>query len=553
MFHVEQLFIIQKLYFMKVLGQLVDIHSRDIYPVVMTIQGDLISGISRTPSAPPVYILPGLTDAHIHIESSMITPGAFAATAIGHGTVAVVSDPHEIANVVGIKGVDYMIEDGRRVPLKFYFGAPSCVPATEFESSGAHLDSKDVAILLGRPEIHFLSEMMNYPGVIFNDKEVFEKLRSAGMVGKPVDGHAPGLSGEALVKYVSAGISTDHECSTIEEAKEKIGLGMKILMREGSAAKNLDALKELFNTHPDMIMLCSDDLHPEMLQKGHINLLVSRLINEGYDMFDVVRSATINPKEHYGLDTGLLRKGDRADFIIVDDLEGMNVKETWIDGNRVYSDGRISFEYKPGQAINNFNCGSITEEKIKVTGKGRNMQVIEAFDGSLETKRILFETKEKIILPDLNQDILKIVVKERYKDCPPATGFIKGFGLKAGAFASSIAHDSHNIISVGTNDRDIVAAINEIVKHKGGLAVAVNGDTFSLPLDIAGIMTTRSCGDVASDYVRLSDLVRSLGCTMSAPFMTLSFMALLVIPELKISDRGLFDVMKFQPVPLFVE
>jgi adenine deaminase len=539
---------------MKVLGQLVDIHSRAIYPVVVTISEDRISDISRVESAPEIYILPGLTDAHIHIESSMITPGAFATEAVKHGTVAVVSDPHEIANIVGIKGVDFMIEDGKRVPLKFYFGAPSCVPATAFESSGAEIDSKGVETLLGRKDVYFLSEMMNFPGVINSETEVAAKLKAARNRGKPIDGHAPGLAGEALIKYVSAGISTDHECSTIEEAREKISLGMKILMREGSAAKNLDALKELFNTDPEMIMLCSDDLHPEMLQKGHINLLVSRLINEGYDKFDVIRSVTINPKEHYGLDTGMLRKDDKADFILVDSLGEMNVRETWIEGKKVYSEGRTEFGYKPGKAINNFNCGIIRVEGIQVTREGRNIQVIEAFDGSLETKRILFETKEeRIILPDLNQDILKIVVKERYKDNPPATGFIKGFGLKAGAFASSIAHDSHNIIAVGTNDSDIVAAINEIVRHKGGLAVAVNGKTSSLALDIAGIMTTRSCGEVASDYLHLSDLVRSLGCTMSAPFMTLSFMALLVIPELKMSDRGLFDVMKFQPVPLFVE
>jgi len=539
---------------MKVCGQLVDIHSREVYPVVITVEGDKISDISRAESAPAVIILPGLTDAHIHIESSMITPGAFAMAAVRHGTIAVVSDPHEIANIVGSKGVDFMIEDGKRVPLKFYFGAPSCVPATSFESSGSAIDSIGVAELLGRPEIHFLSEMMNFPGVIYNDPEVSAKLKIAKKFGKPVDGHAPGLTGDALLIYVSAGISTDHECSTIEEAKEKISLGMKVLMREGSAARNLNALKDLFITDPSMIMLCSDDLHPEMLQKGHINRLVSKLINEGYDKFDVIRSVTINPREHYDLDTGLLRAGDKADFILVDSLERMNIIETWIDGRKVYSEGKILFEYKPGQAINNFNCGKISESMIEVMGQTGKMQVIEAFDGSLETKRFLVEADVSgPVLPLLNQDILKIIVKERYLDSVPSCGFIKGFGLKAGAFASSIAHDSHNIIAVGTNDSDIVAAVNEIIRHKGGLAVSVNGELSSLALDIAGIMTTRSCGEVASDYLRLSDLVRSLGCNMSAPFMTLSFMALLVIPELKMSDRGLFDVMKFQPVPLFVK
>ena len=539
---------------MKVTGRLVDIHSREIYPVVVTIVEDRIADISRTDSAPEVYVMPGLTDAHIHIESSMITPGAFASTAVKHGTVAAVSDPHEIANVVGKRGVEFMIEDGKRVPMKFYFGAPSCVPATAFESSGSVIDSSGVKEMLLRPEIHFLSEMMNFPGVIYGDPEVSAKLNIAKAMGKVIDGHAPGLRGEALGKYVAAGISTDHECSTIEEAREKIVLGMKILIREGSAAKNLDALKLLFKTDPSMLMLCSDDLHPEMLQKGHVNLLVSRLINEGFNIFDVIRSVTLNPKEHYGLDTGLLRPGDKADFIIVDSLEQMKVKETWIDGKRVYSDGTVQFEYRPGPSINNFNCSRITAEAIQVNRVKGRVQVIEAFDGSLETKRLLVETKGKgIVEPDLNQDILKIVVKERYEDSRPAIGFIKGFGLKSGAFASSIAHDSHNIIAVGTNDADIVAAINEIVRHKGGLSVSVNGEISSLALDIAGIMTTRSCAELASDYLILSDLVRSLGCKMSAPFMTLSFMALLVIPELKISDRGLFDVMQFQPVPLFVK
>jgi adenine deaminase len=540
---------------MEICGKLVDIHSRNIYPAIVTVERDRIKGISKTENAPDVYILPGLTDAHIHIESSMITPGAFASTAVRHGTVAVVSDPHEIANVLGIGGVDFMIKDGNQVPMKFYFGAPSCVPATSFERSGAVIDSKGVEELLGRPEILFLSEMMNFPGVIFSDPEVSEKISLAKSAGKPVDGHAPGLSGEDLKKYVAAGISTDHECSTIEEAIEKINLGMKILMREGSAARNLNALKNLYNRYAGMIMLCSDDLHPEMLQNGHINLLISKLITEGYDKFDVIRSATINPKEHYGLDTGLLRKGEKADFIVVGSLEKMNVLETWIEGQPVYSGGTVMFEYKPLGAVNNFHCGNISSEQIMVKREEGRMRVIEAYDGSLETKQIFIdpEGKSDLVLPLLDQDILKIVVKERYNDAPAATGFIKGFGLKNGAFASSVAHDSHNIICVGTNDSDIVAAINEVVRHRGGLSVAVDGVISSLPLDIAGIMTSSSCDEVAGDYLHLSNLVRSLGCPLAAPFMTLSFMALLVIPELKISDQGLFDGIKFSPVPLFVK
>jgi adenine deaminase len=540
---------------MEIFGKLVDIHERNIYPAIVIIEGDRIKSVSKTENAPDVYILPGLTDAHIHIESSMVTPGAFASTAVRHGTVAVVSDPHEIGNVLGIRGVEFMIKDGKQVPMKFYFGAPSCVPATSFERSGAVIDSKGVEELLSRKEIRYLSEMMNFPGVIFGDPEVSEKLRLAKRAGKPIDGHSPGLTGADLLKYVSAGISTDHECSTIEEAKEKISLGMKVLIREGSAARNLEALKDLFTTDPSMVMLCSDDLHPEMLQKRHINGLVSRLIMEGYDQFDVIRSVTLNPNIHYGLDTGLLRPGDKADFIIVDSLQGMDVKETWIDGKKVYSEGEIKFKYKPLGAINNFNCNKITSDLIQVRREEGRMRVIEAFDGSLETKQFFIEPEENSIsvFPLIDQDILKIVVKERYNDAPVTTGFIKGFGLKYGAFASSVAHDSHNIICVGTNDSDIVASINEVVRHKGGLSVAVDGVISSLPLDIAGIMTTSSCDEVAGDYLHLSNLVRSLGCRLSAPFMTLSFMALLVIPELKISDLGLFDGLKFKPVPLFVK
>jgi adenine deaminase len=373
-------------------------------------------------------------------------------------------------------------------------------------------------------------------------------------VGKPIDGHAPGLSGVMLRKYVQAGISTDHECSNLNEAKEKISLGMKILIREGSAAKNLNALKKLFTTDPEMIMLCSDDLHPEMLQKGHINKLIARLISEKYDLFDVIRSATINPSKHYNLNAGLLRKGDSADFILVDSPETMNVHETWIKGEKVFADGKILFSYDAGSGINKFNCRSIKEHDIKIKSNNGDIRIIIATDGELLTRetRITFGSSE-YINPDINRDILKIVVKDRYKDLPPAVGFIKGFGLKRGAFASCIAHDSHNIISIGTNDKDIVTSINEIIRLHGGLAVSSGKTVNSLELNIGGIMTTRSCNEIALDYDNLNQLVNSFGCTMKAPFMTLSFMALLVIPDLKIGDQGLFDVNKFELVSLFVD
>jgi adenine deaminase len=497
--------------------------------------------------------MPGLIDSHVHIESSMVTPGAFASTAVKHGTTGVVSDPHEIANVLGEKGVEFMINDARKVPMRFWFGAPSCVPATGFETSGGHIDSPEIERLLMRPEIKYLSEMMNFPGVISGDKEVQKKLEIARNLGKPVDGHAPGLTGKNLKIYIESGISTDHECSTLEEAKEKISLGMKILIREGSAARNLNALKTLFLTYPEMLMLCSDDLHPEMLIEGHINRLIAGLIKDGYNAFDVIRSATAIPVRHYNLEAGLLQVGDSADFILVNSLEKMNVLETWIAGKKVFACGNTLFDYNPGKAINKFRCRPLDINVIRVRNTEGKMRIIEAFEGELLTKEIVLSSgKGEFVEADTGRDILKIVVKNRYNDSPPVIGFIKGFGLKQGAFASSVAHDSHNIISVGTNDGDIINSINEIVRQKGGLAVSSDGKVDFIQLNIGGIMTTRSTWEVAGSYKMLSEKVRSLGCTMAAPFMTLSFMALLVIPDLKIGDKGLFSVNKFDLVPLFV-
>jgi adenine deaminase len=537
---------------MKVSGRLIDIHRRLIYPARITIKKGYIEKIERLESAPDHYILPGLTDAHIHIESSMVTPGSFAKAAVSRGTTAVVSDPHEIANVLGIPGVLYMINDATRVPLKFYFGAPSCVPATTFESAGAVIDSSGISELMHLPEVKYLAEMMNYPGVIHNDPEVRRKIEIARKLNKPVDGHAPGLRGDSLKDYAAAGITTDHECTSIDEAREKISLGIKILIREGSAAKNLDDLKDLYKTDPDMIMLCSDDLHPEMLMKRHINKLVAKLISEGFDIFDVIRSCTINPALHYGLETELLKPGQPADFIIVDDYRSMDVIETWINGKKVFSKGKILFDYLGADPVNNFNCSEIKIQDIRVTAESEKMRVIQAFEGNLFTKeKIVNVNRGSVIDSDIKADILKIVVKDRYKDLEPAVGFISGFGLKSGAFASSVAHDSHNIICTGTNDNDITNAVNEVIRMRGGLAAANGKNIISLPLTVAGIMSEQPVEEVAYEYEKLSEFVKANGCIMSAPFMTLSFMALLVIPELKLSDRGLFDGIEFKHVPLF--
>jgi adenine deaminase len=539
---------------MKIEGNLIDIHNREIYPARISVNGKKIESIVRIPASGNGFIMPGLTDSHIHIESSMLTPGSFALSAVSRGTTAVVSDPHEIANVMGMEGIRFMLDDSQKVPLKFFFGAPSCVPATSFESSGAAISADDISLLMGMKEIKFLAEVMNYPGVIYGDEEIFRKIESARKMKKPVDGHAPGLSGESLRKYVKAGISTDHECTDLDEAKEKMALGMKILIREGSAAKNLDTLKPLYGINPDMIMLCSDDLHPEMLIKGHINALVARLVSEGYDMFDVIRSCTLNPARHYNLDTGLLVPGDPADFIIVDHPARMNVLETWIEGSKVYDNGTVLFDYTKSGPVNNFNCTAVDPAGIKIPGAGVRIRVIEAFDGSLLTRESIMEIKkDKFAEPDISRDILKIVVKDRYRDLPPSAGFISGFKMTEGAFASSVAHDSHNIICIGTNDRDILSAMNQVVKMKGGLAVACGEQIDSLPLPVAGIISDDPAENVASAYEQLSGKVKAFGCKMSAPFMTLSFMALLVIPELKISDMGLFDGRNFRLTGLFAD
>ncbi len=537
---------------MKIEGNLVDIHCREIFPATIEIGGGKIRSIYRNRKRYNVFIIPGLIDSHIHIESSMVTPGSFAVSAVSRGTTGVVADPHEIANVLGIEGVEFMINDAKKVPLKFWFGAPSCVPATAYESSGSVIGADAIRILLAKDEIKFLAEMMNFPGVIFDDPVVLEKISIARENGKKIDGHAPGVTGDQLKKYISAGISTDHECITFDEAKEKISLGMKILIREGSAARNLDALKELIRTDPDMVMLCSDDLHPEMLVNRHINKPVATLISDGYDIFDVLRSCTLNPVLHYGLDAGLLRPGDRADITVVNDLREMDVIETWIEGIKVFDRGKTLFTYEGSRAVNKFHSSGVNISQITVHCKGAGLKVIEAFDGELITKQIMTDTgNKKYIISDTDRDILKIVVKDRYNDGLPATAFIKGFGLKSGAFASSVAHDSHNIICIGTSDEEIAGAINEVIKMKGGLAVVSEGESLTLELPVGGIMSGEPVEIVAGKYLQLTEKVKSLGCKMSAPFMTLSFMALLVIPELKLSDKGLFDSRTFSLVPLF--
>ncbi len=539
---------------MIVRGKLVDIHKKDIYPAQIETEGRNIKSITPVESVDEVYIMPGLIDAHIHIESSMLTPGSFALAAVSRGTTGVVADPHEIANVLGKRGVDYMIDDAAKVPLKFYFGAPSCVPATHFESSGAVVGPDEIEALFKEGRVKFLAEMMNFPGVISGDPEVMRKIEIARSQYLVIDGHAPGLSGEALKKYVAAGISTDHECTDIDEAEEKLKLGMKILIREGSAARNLDSLKELITTNTENVMLCSDDLHPEMLAGRHLDMIVADLVKQGFDLFDVLACCTINPVRHYGLNCGLLRQGDPADFIIVNNPREMKVLSTWIDGEEVFDGDKALFSYDGSGQVNNFNSTEVDSSMIKVKRGGPKLRVINVFDGQLFTGSGFARSGTgEYMEADQERDILKLVVKDRYRDAPPATAFIQGFNVKNCALASSVAHDSHNIICTGTSDDFITQAINAVIRMKGGLAVVSAEKTLTLELPVAGIMSDLPAVEVASKYEELSDYVKKSGCRMTAPFMTLSFMALLVIPELKLSDRGLFDTLKFSLVPLFTE
>ncbi|MEE4197649.1 MAG: adenine deaminase [Bacteroidales bacterium] len=536
-------------------GKVVDVFLRKIINADLYVRDGLIHEIRESSREYQKYILPGFVDAHVHIESSMLIPSGFARAAVRQGTVATVSDPHEIANVMGVEGVRFMIRNGEKTPFKFFFGAPSCVPATPFESSGAVIDSGEIARLIRNEDIYFLAEMMNFPGVINNDAEVLRKIKLAQEAGKPVDGHAPGLSGEGLKKYADQNISTDHECSSMEEALEKIKEGMMIQIREGSAAKNFENLFPLIHDYSDNIMFCTDDCHPDDLIRGHINKIVARAVEKGADLFDVLHAALINPVKHYSLKVGLLQPGDPADFIVVPDLKTFDVEKTFINGELVFENNRVLIPPVDEQAANCFNAKKLCPENIFVPAKGRKINVIVARDGELLTGQELVEAKIENghVVADTDHDILKIVVVNRYTPSKPAVGFVKNFNLNRGAIAGSIAHDSHNIIAIGTNDKDIVQAINTIIDYKGGIVACDENDLEILPLDVAGLMSREDAETVAQKYDRVSKKAKAFGSRLNAPFMTMAFMALLVIPELKIGDQGLFDVSKFEFSSLFGE
>lgn len=535
-------------------SNLVDVHQRLVFPAEITIAQGKIEGIRRIETARG-FILPGFVDSHIHIESSMLLPSEFARVAVIHGTVATVSDPHEIANVCGMAGIELMLRNAAQTGFKFCFGAPSCVPATGFETAGATLDSKQVLQLLEDPRIGYLSEVMNFPGVLNGDPEVIAKIKAAKKMGKPIDGHAPGLRGDDAVNYIRAGITTDHECYSKPEALEKIAAGCKIAIREGSAARNFAALQSLIDEFPADCMFCSDDKHPDELLMGHIDRLVARAIGEGRELMNVLQVACVNPVNHYGLDVGLLRVGDPADFILVEDLVGFKVLETYLDGVLVAKDGDCRMPAVESESINRFDAGPIKQPQLQIKAASERIRVIKAIDGQLVTQSSVEDCKidRGFAVSDTARDILKIAVVNRYADVEPALGFVSGFGLKTGAFASSVAHDSHNVIAIGTNDLDLQAAINAVIEQRGGLVVVDEGEQLVLPLAVAGLISMESCEAVASRYSLLDRKVKQLGSQLRAPFMTLSFMALLVIPSLKISDRGLFDGSDFEFVSLFVD
>lgn len=537
-------------------GKIVDVIAKEIYEGSIHFENGIITSIERHSVDAKHYIIPGFVDAHVHVESSMLTPNEFARLAVCHGTVGTISDPHEIGNVLGRKGVEFMIENGLKTPFKFHFGAPSCVPATAFETAGATITVEDIEKIFKLPRVNYLAEVMNFPGVINRDPQVMAKIDLAHKLGKEVDGHAPGLMGEEAKRYIAAGITTDHECFAKEEALDKIKFGMKIIIREGSAAKNFEALYSLIDEFPDMVMLCSDDKHPNDLMRGHINQLVSRAIAKGCDVFNVLRAASKNPIEHYKMDIGLLQKGDPADFCIVRDLLNFEVLQTYIDAKLVAEYGESYIEKNETEIINNFDCSIIDPAQLKIaSNESAEVNVITVEDGQLITKKEVskLNSDNNVLLPNIEKDILKVAVVNRYFDAPPAVAFIKNFGLKEGAIASCVAHDSHNIIAVGANDKDLANAINLVINEKGGISLAHGAEKHVVGLPIAGIMTDQDGYEIGREYEILDQRAKELGATLSAPYMTLSFCALLVIPKLKISDKGLFDGEKFKFVGLINE
>ena len=534
----------------------VDCYNKQIYPALINFNKK-INYIKKINTKCRNYIIPGLIESHIHIESSMLTPSRFAYIAVRHGTTAVVTDPHEIANVLGIDGIKFMRDDAKKTPLKIFFTAPSCVPSTKFETSGATIDSEKIKLLLQQKDVVALGEMMNFYGVIHKDPEVTKKIKYGHKFKKPIDGHCPGLTGEKLKKYIQAGITTEHECTTLTEAKEKLSNGMKIMIKQGSYAKNLENIYPLAHKNADKCFLVSDDLHADDLLKGHMNVKLKKIINLGIDPIDAIKMATINPAKHYNLNVGLLSQGDPADFVIINNFKDFKVLETYINGKLVAKNSKPLFELPQVKIINSFdiNKKNINDFKININKKNGTIKVnvIGILKNQIITKKLTekLRIKNYEILPEPNKDILRIAVAERYGHNNLALGFIKGFKLKEGAVASSIAHDSHNIIAIGIDKKDIAKSINTIIEMKGGLTIVKNDKVLiKLPLPIAGLMSDRPAKELVKKLNKFHKNLKKLGCILNSPIMILSFMALPVVPEIKLTDKGLFDVEKFDFINL---
>ncbi len=537
-------------------GMIVDVISGRIFPGAVVVRDQKIISVAEASGDVPRgrFITPVIGSAHTHIESSMLPPSEFARHAMAFGEGFGVHDPHEIANVLGVLGVEWMIQDGKNSSFHFCWGAPSCVPESPLVRTAAVIDADDVRYLLSKPEIAYLSEVMAFPLVLAGEPQIMSKIAAAKAAGKPIDGHAPGLRGSDAARYAAAGISTDHECVSLEEARDKLNAGMKILVREGSAAKNYSALCELLHSHPDRVMFCSDDIHPDDLLRGHMDTLIRRAIGDGVPAMSAIRAASRNTIQHYGLPVGLLQPGDRADFLIVEDLKDFRVKETYLQGILVAKDGKSLEAAAKPEPVNAFQHYPLSIDDFSIPARRGRVRVIEVYDGQLITGQHVTEPKisGNELVADLERDILFLAVVDRVTPSKPALGFVRNFGLKGGALASSVAHDSHHVIAVGTSKQELFHAIEAVRKAGGGISAVREGEELILPLVHAGLMSSDSGEIVAERYETLDRFAKSMGSPLRAPFMTLSFLVLTVIPSLKMSNFGLVDVEQFTSCELFV-
>jgi adenine deaminase len=546
-------------------ARLVNVFSGEVHPADVAIAEGYIVGIGPYAGREEIdlegrFLCPGFIDGHVHLESAMVHPAEFARAVVPRGTTTVIADPHEIANVLGLEGVHYLLEETARLPLNVYLMAPSCVPASPLETAGAEITASDIAVLLKEERVLGLAEVMNFPGVLDRVPEVLQKLRAAA--GRPVDGHAPGLSGKDLCAYVAAGIGSDHECTTLQEALEKLRLGMAIMIREGSTAHNLEELLPLvMSGNASRCFFVSDDRHPaDLLAHGHMDDILRRArARELLPPVVLIQMATLNAARYFRLwDLGAVAPGYRADLVVLDDLESFSVGMVFKDGRLVARDGALLEGVLPvARALppSTFRVPDLHPGRFRIPMQGSRVRTIGVVPRQIWTQALVEEAtvQDGFVVADPQRDLLKIAVVERHRGSGRiGLGLVKGFGLKYGAIASSVAHDSHNIVAVGCSDEELALAVSEVVRLRGGQVVVAGKRVLeALPLPIAGLMSDRPLEEVRRQVDRLNQAARGLGCALEAPLMTMAFMALVVIPELKLSDRGLVDVQAFSVVPLF--